>query len=77
MMIPLVITGCSASPEKIVTPSGNEGYSIKCGAHPDKCYTIAGGLCPKGYDVIDKSGNTFTMSTGNTYPIHSMIVECK
>ena len=74
----LTITGCTTTPpEKIVTPDGNEGYSIKCGAGPDNCYTIAGELCPDGYNVIDRSNNASTASTGDTYPMYSMGIECK
>ena len=74
----LTITGCTTTPpEKIVTPGGNEGYSIKCGAGPDNCYTIGDELCPDGYNIIDRTNNAFTASEGDTYPMYSMVIECK
>ena len=74
----LTITGCTTTPpEKIVTPSGNEGYSIKCGAGPDNCYTKGDELCPDGYNVIERTNNSLTASTGDTYPLYYMLIECK
>ena len=74
----LTITGCTTTPpEEIVTPGGNEGYSIKCGAGPDNCYTKGDELCPDGYNIIHRTNNASTASTDDTYPMYSMVIECK
>ena len=64
----LVIACARATP--VITPNGNQGYSISCGAAVlDKCYEKAGEVCPRGYEVLDRQGSQYLgqVSTGNAY----------
>ena len=76
LVIPFLIVGCAATSEKIITPSGKKGYSIDCGAHPQKCYKKAGELCLRGYDVIDTTAQPVFIGDTLMSKNH-MVIECK
>jgi hypothetical protein len=85
----LTILICScATAKKTYTSDGKEGYSISCSGSALKwgmCYEKAGEICgTKGYEVLEKSGDTGTMVSGNQFGLYggsvinrSMIIKCK
>jgi len=76
LLILLVITGCNTNAVKIIGPSGNEAYSIDCGAHVQNCLKKAGELCPHGY--IDISSTSEPVLVGNVLASKNhMAIECK
>jgi uncharacterized protein YceK len=89
-MVLLIITflgGC-ATAKKTYTAEGKEGFSINCSGSAlnwGMCYEKAGELCgSRGYDVLEKSGDTGAMITAGQYGLlggsvinRSMIVKCK
>ena len=81
------ICGCATS-KKTYTSEGKEGYSINCSGSVlnwGMCYEKAGELCnEKGYVVIEKSGDTGALVSGNDLGLYggsvinrSMIIRCK
>jgi len=81
------ISGC-ATARKTHTSDGKEGYSINCSGTPSSwgsCYEKAGAICGvKGYEVLEKIGETLTSSSGNIFEQHggtdinrNMIIKCK
>ena len=90
LLILLIVTcvgGC-ASASKTFTSDGKEGYVINCsgnGLHWGMCYEKAGNVCgSKGYEVLEKSGDTSAMVTAGRYGLfggsansRSMIIKCK
>jgi hypothetical protein len=83
-----VLLGGCASARKTYTSGGKEGYILNCSGSAStwgKCYERAGDLCgEKGYDVLEKIGETLTSSTGNMLEQHSgtdinrnLIIKCR
>ena len=83
----VLISGC-ATAKKTYTSDGKEGYSINCSGSAlnwGMCYEKAGELCgEKGYEVLEKSGDTGAMVTGGQFGLfggsvinRSMIIKCK
>ena len=79
--------GC-ATASKTFTSDGKEGYVINCSGSAlnwGMCYEKAGNLCgTKGYEVLEKSGDTGAMVTAGQYGLfggsvinRSMIIKCK
>ena len=82
-----LITACATSQE-VYTSDGQRGHSINCSGSAlnwGMCYEKAGNLCgEKGYEVLEKSGDTGTVVSGNAYGVYggsvinrSLIVKCK
>jgi hypothetical protein len=87
LSIAAFVGGC-ATASKIFTSDGKEGYSINCSGSAlnwGMCYEKAGELCgTKGYEVLEKSGDTGAMVTAGQYGLfggsvinRSMIIKCK
>jgi hypothetical protein len=81
------VSGC-ATASKTFTSDGKEGYSINCSGSAlnwGMCYEKAGQLCgTKGYEVLEKSGDTGAMVAAGQYGLfggsvinRSMIIKCK
>jgi hypothetical protein len=81
------VGGC-ATASKTFTSDGQEGYAISCSGSAlnwGMCYEKAGKLCrSKGYEVLEKSGDTGAMVTAGQYGLfggsvinRSMIIKCK
>jgi len=70
LMIVAFVSGCATS-KKTYTSDGREGYSINCSGSAlnwGMCYEKAGELCgSKGYEVLEKSGDTGAMVTAGQY----------
>ncbi len=66
----LWIGGC-ATAKKTYTSDGKEGHSINCSGSAlnwGMCYEKAGELCgTKGYEVLEKSGDTGAMVTAGQF----------
>ncbi len=91
ILIPLVLiiiclSGC-ATASKTYTPDGSEGYIINCSGSAlnwGMCYEKAGEICgPKGYEVVEKSGDTGSIVSGNQFGVYggsivnrTMIIKC-
>ncbi|MFH1077412.1 MAG: hypothetical protein V1753_11400 [Pseudomonadota bacterium] len=87
LSIVVFMSGC-ATASKTFTSDGKEGYSINCSGSAlnwGMCYEKAGQLCgAKGYEVLEKSGDTGAMVTAGQFGLfggsvinRSMIVKCK
>ena len=87
LIIVAIVSGCATS-KKTYTSDGKEGYSINCSGSAlnwGMCYEKAGELCgTKGYEVLEKSGDTGAMVTAGQYGLfggsvinRSMIIKCK
>ena len=83
----LLCGGCATS-TKTFTSEGKEGYSINCSGSAlnwGMCYEKAGEICgSKGYEVLEKSGDTVAIVSGNQFVVYggsvinrSMIIKCK
>jgi uncharacterized protein YceK len=81
------ISGC-ATASKTHTPDGKEGYNISCSGSALNwcmCYEKAGDLCgAKGYEVLDKSGDSGSIISGNQFGLYggsvinrNIIIKCK
>jgi hypothetical protein len=72
----LVLSGCvTATP--IITPSGQQGFSLNCSALNDigQCYKKAGELCGgNGYEIYDQNNKEqkFFSAANQT-----MVIRCK
>jgi len=72
----LALSGCvTATP--IITPSGQQGFSLNCSAMNDigQCYKKAGELCGgNGYEIYDKNNKPqkFFSAANQT-----MVIRCK
>jgi len=82
-----IVAGC-ATASKTFTSDGKEGYVIDCSGSAlnwGMCYEKAGKLCgTKGYEVLEKSGDTGGMVTAGQYGLfggsvinRSMVIKCK
>ena len=65
------LSGCTSA-RPIVTPSGAQGFKVWCEL-PSECYTKAGEVCPKGYNIEAKEQDYWGMGDydGN------LIISCK
>lgn len=67
----MVFLGGCATASKTYTSDGKEGYSINCSGSAlnwGMCYEKAGELCgTKGYEVLEKSGDTGAMVTAGQH----------
>ncbi len=81
------LCGC-ATAKKTYTSDGNEGFSITCSGSAlnwGMCYEKAGELCgEKGYEVLEKTGDTGAVVSGNQFGLYggsvinrNMIIKCK
>ena len=86
-LIAVLLGGCAIA-RKTYTSDGKEGYILNCSGNAStwgKCYERAGDLCgEKGYEVLEKIGETLTSSTSNILEQHSgtdinrnLIIKCK
>jgi len=70
LLIFIFIGGC-ATAKKTYTSDGKEGYSITCSGSAlnwGMCYEKAGNICgSKGYEVLEKSGDTGAMVTAGQF----------
>jgi hypothetical protein len=87
LLMACIFGGC-ATARKTHTSDGKEGYVLNCSGSATtwgKCYERAGDLCgEKGYDVMEKIGESLTSSSGNVLETHSdtdinrnLIIKCK
>ncbi|WP_323762345.1 hypothetical protein [Maricaulis sp.] len=64
LAIGLFMSGCATS-DPLTSPNGRPGFSVNCsgggGGRWSDCYEEASRLCPQGYIVIDRVGDTDTM----------------
>jgi hypothetical protein len=83
-----VLLGGCATARMTHTSDGKQGYVLNCSgtaASWGKCYERAGDICgERGYEVLEKIGETLSSSTGNFIEQHSgtdinrtMIIKCK
>jgi hypothetical protein len=86
-LITVLLCGCATS-RKTHTSDGKEGYILDCSGGAStwgKCYEKAGAICgEKGYEILEKIGETLSSSSGNVLEQHSdtdinrnMIIRCK
>ena len=75
-LIASALGGCvTATP--IITPSGQQGFSLNCSTMNDigQCYKKAGDLCGgNGYEIFDQSNQPATFWSGAN---QTLIVRCK
>lgn len=87
-LMAVLLGGCASSARRTYTSDGKEGYILNCSGTATtwgKCYERAGDLCgEKGYEVLEKIGETLTSSTSNILEQHSgtdinrnLIIKCK
>ncbi len=87
LLIVACVSGCVTA-SKTYTSDGKEGYVINCSGSAlnwGMCYEKAGELCgSKGYEVLEKSGDTGAMVTAGQYGLfggsvinRSMVIKCK
>jgi hypothetical protein len=61
MLAGALLAGCTTS-EPLTSPNGRPGFSVNCsgggGGRWQACYEEAARLCPNGYVVIDRVGDT-------------------
>ena len=80
----VLLTSCaSISPQEFVGPGGKTAYSMECsglGRTLDACYKKAGELCPQGYSIIDRASGTVAIPVYDSVmaaPKHHIAIECK
>jgi hypothetical protein len=65
---PAFLVACAAiEPQQFVGPNNKTAYSMKCsgmGRTLDACYKKAGGICPGGYNIIDRATGTVGTKEG-------------
>jgi len=87
LLIVACVSGC-ATVSKTYTSDGKKGYVINCSGSAlnwGMCYEKAGDLCgSKGYEVLEKSGDTGATVTAGQYGLfggsvinRSMVIKCK
>jgi uncharacterized protein YceK len=86
LMVLIVLAGC-ASARQVRGPDGGTAYEVKCGnAAKSKCTAKAADLCPHGYSVLDRNGDSYTDSTrvGNAGALEiradtttTMLIQCR
>lgn len=83
----LALGGCTTADE-IQLPSGGAGYTVACdgsGNRWSSCYEKASEVCPAGYDVVTKDGDSTPvlvssapgMMTGGAVVRRSLMIQCK
>jgi len=88
LLISVILFGGCATAKQTYTADGQLGYSINCSGSAGNwgmCYEKAGEICgPKGYEVLEKSGDQGAMVSGNQFGLYggsvinrSMIIKCK
>lgn len=59
LMLLVVLAGC-ASAKQVRGPNGEIAYLVQCGnAVKDKWTEKAAGLCPNGYNLIDRNSDRY------------------
>ncbi|MFT6661140.1 MAG: hypothetical protein ACJA0K_001129 [Maricaulis maris] len=87
LAIGLFVSGCTTS-EPLTSPNGRPGFSVNCsgggGGRWSACYEEASRLCPQGYVVIDRIGDTDTMVSETdgdlsfqTMVSRELMIECR
>jgi hypothetical protein len=87
LILVLLIGGCATS-SRTYLPDGSQGHSITCSGSAlnwGMCYEKAGQLCGSGgYNIIERSGDSNSMISGNQYGIYggsvqsrNLLVHCK
>lgn len=84
LLVTLLLAGCaSIEPKEFPGPSGKPAYMMACsgmGRSLTACYQKAGELCPKGYNVVDRSSSTYGVPVSGGVMVssrESLAVECK
>jgi len=88
IVLGLCVAGCShASARPVRGPDGQRGwFAISCKEDQANCYEKAGEVCPGGYVMADRGGQTGTLdmvdsTSGDTYSVATyrgyMLVKCK
>lgn len=80
----LLVSSCTTS-EPLTSPNGLPGFSIDCSSSRwSGCYEEASQLCPQGYIVIDRVGDTDTMvsETDGDWDLQTIVsrelmIECR
>lgn len=85
-MLLVVLAGC-ASVKQVKGPNGEDAYLVQCGnAAKGACTEKAAGLCPNGYDLIDRNSNLYDELTkaGNAGKLEikadtttTLLIQCK
>jgi len=58
----IIGVGCSVT-NQIVLPNGQKGLVVDCSnSFWSECFMSAGELCPKGYDIYERTKDEFTES---------------
>lgn len=84
LAIGLFVSGCTTS-EPLTSPNGLPGFSVDCSAGRwSDCYEEASQLCPHGYVVIDRVGDTDTLVSETdgdlsfqTMASRELMIECR
>jgi len=81
-----VLAGC-ASAKQVKGPNGENAYLVQCGnAVKSKCAEKAAGLCPSGYNLLERKANPYDDLTkvGNMGKLEikadtttTMLIQCK
>jgi len=82
VFLTLAVSCAAVEPSQFVGPNGKTAYSMLCsgmGRTLDDCYKKAGELCPKGYEIIDRSTGTVAVPVSGSVvaaPQHHIAIEC-
>lgn len=72
IILSVVLSGCATTSEKMVLPSGEQGFAVRCEEFLKGCYQEAGKVCPAGYEIREK-----TISSNVLVPVYDLLVVCK
>src|SRR5262249_29092428 len=76
----LLVFGKYVSPEEFKGPNSRSAYSMSCGSNLDACHGKAKEVCPKGYDILDRTAETvavpYKKAMGATQQ-YRLSIECK
>lgn len=76
----IVFTAACSTAQTMKLPNGKLGYYVKCPRSIQNCYEKAAEVCPKGYEVQDKTNNSKILhyaGTLTTVKKFEMMVQCK
>lgn len=87
MLAGALLSGCATS-SPLTSPNGRPGFTVNCsgggGGRWGACYEEAARLCPDGYVVIDRVGDTDAMISEidgdlnmQTMVSRELIIECR
>jgi len=62
VLFSIIVVSCSVT-DSIVLPNGQKGLVVDCSNTLwSECFKTAGEMCPKGYDIYERTKDEFTES---------------